>query len=252
MASKEDVVSELKPNQLKRNCTDLNKIITTIQESLNPFSKETPKDQLYNIGSGKAASTDTSKFLLNVNRIGSESREAFISECIADSTRFERRLQKRKIFTFATEGQKYKLRDNNDKIVEVRMERDLFGCILFLALQQKIDMGEVLKYPLTPVPLSLCHVDGTMQKTQKSALMTEIEKRIVMTDPMGVDVTIIDGLFFLYLLQEPPSTFGLISRYILRRVCEIGTASIHLVFDRIMTPSIKDYEGTWTRLFRML
>ena len=167
MASKEDVVSDLKPNQLKRNCTDLNEIITTIQESLNPFSKETPKDQLYNIRSGKAASTDTSKFLLNVNRIGPELRETFISECIADSTRFERRLQKRKIFTFATKGQKYKLRGNNDKIVEVRMERDLFGCILFLASLQKIDMGELLKYPLTPVPLSLCHVDGTMQKNSK-------------------------------------------------------------------------------------
>ena len=243
MASKEDVVSELKPNQMKRNCTDLNKIICTIQESLNPFSEQIPKDQLYNIGSGKAASSDTSEFLLNVGSIGSELRETFIGECIEDSTRFERRIQKRKIFTFATEGQKYKLRGKDDKIVEVRMERDLFGSILFLALQRKIDMGEVLKYPLTPVPLSLCHIDGTMQKTQKSTLMTEIEKRTIMTDPMSVNVTIIDGLFFLYLLQEPPSTFGLISKYILRRVCEIGTVRIDLVFDRIMTPSIKDYES---------
>ena len=81
-----------------------------------------------------------------------------------------------------------------------------------------------------------------MQKTKKSALIIEIEKRTVMTDPMGVDIIIIDGLFFLYFLWEPPSTLGLISRYILTRVCGIGTFRIHLVFDRIMTPSIEDYE----------
>ena len=84
MASKESVVSELKPNQMKRNCTDHDKIITTIQESLNSFSEETPRDQLYNIGSGKAVSTDTSRFRLNVNCMRSELRETFIGECIAD------------------------------------------------------------------------------------------------------------------------------------------------------------------------
>ena len=30
------------------------------------------------------------------------------------------------------------------------MERDLFGSMLFLALQRKIDMGEALKFSLTP------------------------------------------------------------------------------------------------------
>ena len=33
------------------------------------------------------------------------------------------------------------------------MERDLFGNILFLALQQKIDMDKTLRFPLRPFPL---------------------------------------------------------------------------------------------------
>ena len=37
--------------------------------------------------------------------------------------------------------------------MEVKMERDLFGNILFLALQQKIDMDETLRFPLRPFPL---------------------------------------------------------------------------------------------------
>ena len=46
--------------------------------------------------------------------------------------------------------------------------------ILFLALQQKIDMGQMLKFPLTPVPLCLAHIDGSMQKTPKSSLLKEL------------------------------------------------------------------------------
>ena len=44
---------------------------------------------------------------------------------------------------------------------------DLSGSILFLSLERKVDMAEVLSYPLTPVPLSLNRVDDTMLKTKK-------------------------------------------------------------------------------------
>ena len=52
------------------------------------------------------------------------------------------------------------------------MTRYLFGSILFHALQvkqAKLDMGEVLWYPLTPVHLSLCHPDGTVKHTKIQA-----------------------------------------------------------------------------------
>ena len=48
--------------------------------------------------------------------------------------------------------------------MEMKMEHDLFGSILFLSLQWKIDMGEMLKFPLTPAPLYLAHIDGPMQE----------------------------------------------------------------------------------------
>ena len=49
--------------------------------------------------------------------------------------------------------------------MEENMERDLFGSILFVALQPKIDMGETLRFPLTSTALCLIHIDGSMQKT---------------------------------------------------------------------------------------
>ena len=57
-------------------------------------------------------------------------------------------------------------------------------------------MAEVLRYPFTPLPLSLCHTDGRMQSIPKSALLNEVEARVVCVSPEYIDVIIVDGIFF--------------------------------------------------------
>ena len=59
-------------------------------------------------------------------------------------------------------------------------------------------MDPILRCPLTPVSLSKSHVDGTMQKTTKSKLLLELEKRVASNTPANVDVTITDGMFFFH------------------------------------------------------
>ena len=122
----------------------------------------------------------------------------------------------------------------------VEMVRDLFGSILFLALQRKIDMAEVLSFPLTPTPLSLSHADGTMLKTQKSKLMEELESRISSEKPNHVDVIIIDAMFFLHLWKNLPATFGSIARFLLIKTFAQKGNKIHLAFDKFVSPSVKD------------
>ena len=78
---------------------------------------------------------------------------------------------------FATEGAK-RIVKSNGKLKEVKMERYLFGKILCLALQQKIDTSEVLKYPLTPMPLAFCHYDGSFRDTPKSKLSKHLRQSI--------------------------------------------------------------------------
>ena len=51
------------------------------------------------------------------------------------------------------------------KVVELQMQRDLFGQLLSVSLQKELNIDKVLTYPLTPVPLSMCHIDGTICKT---------------------------------------------------------------------------------------
>ena len=64
-----------------------------------------------------------------------------------------------------------KIQGAQREIMEAILIRDLFGSILCFPMQQNIDMAEVLKYPLTPVPLCLSYVDGSVNSTPRSNLL---------------------------------------------------------------------------------
>ena len=105
-------------------------------------------------------------------------------------------------------------------------------------------MSVVLKYPLTPVTLSISHVDGTMQSTRKVALLINLESRIASIPPVLVNTTIIDASFFLHLQINItlPATFGEISRFLLRKIMSPEVDTVHFITDKWLSPSIKDSE----------
>lgn len=86
-------------------------------------------------------------------------------------------------------------------------------CIL--SIEKKLDLELVMTYPLMPVPLSLCNLDESTVKTNKSTPLKTFEKGDKNSEePKSVNVTIIDGFFFLHLLKDPPTTFeGLVGIY---------------------------------------
>ena len=130
------------------------------------------------------------------------------------------------------------------------MKRDLFGSILFLSLKQKIGMGEVLKYPLTQVPLYFANADGSMKKIPKAKLLQELQSHVTSDKLASIDAMIIDAMFFLYLLVDPPSTLGSIALYILGPIYSTMSRDIHFGFDKIIHPSIKDCESDDRSLYR--
>ena len=104
-------------------------------------------------------------------------------------------------------------------------------------------MTEVLRHPLIPLPLSLCHTDGHLQSTPKSALLNEIVARVTCVLPEYIYVIIIDVFFFLHSFIDLPSTIGQTATVILKKTCNsYNSETIHLVFDKMITPSIKDLE----------
>ena len=139
MTSKEDISAKLKPFNIKKDNECMNKLLDIIQDNLNPFHQDIDHSRLYNIATGKSVKKETEEFLLNVTSIGNDLREKFIVECIADPSRFEKRISKVKLHTFATEVGRKKILNKDGKLIETCLLRDLFGSVLFLSLQRMID-----------------------------------------------------------------------------------------------------------------
>lgn len=125
----------------------------------------------------------------------------FIQRCRDDPAAFEQSIKRQKIHTFAEEGKITKI-TTKGAISEIKMERDLMGKLLLISLKDKLDIGIVLTYPLNPVLLVFCHLDGTKSRTNKAVLYKNLEKRIISNPPRTIDTYIIDGFFFLHLLSS--------------------------------------------------
>ena len=242
MHKKEDVTHGLKKHAIRKDNKTVKDIIYMIKETMNPFTEDIDSKHLYNIGTGKTAPEEVESFLLNVREAGEVQRKKFMNECREEPGRFLAKITRQEVSTFATAGTKSKKTDV--KRVAACMVRDLFGSILYASVEKRIDLAEVLKYPLTPVPLSLCHVDGTMLKTPKSALMQYLENKVKSNSPEHIDVTIIDASFYFHLLPGAalPTKFGGISSHILRKIMASEGDEIHFVSDKWLSPSIKDCE----------
>ena len=154
-----------------------------------------------------------------------------------------KKILRQKPSTFATELKKRKITSKDGKIQAVGIVRDVFGCILHLSLEKKLDMAIVLQFPLTSVPLPLSHADGTMLSTSKSKLLNQLEPLSGTLNPTNINVTIIDAMFLLHLMPPSlPATFGRIAEHILKTVCKFQGSIIHFVSDKTISPSIKDAE----------
>lgn len=98
------------------------------------------------------------------------------------------------MFTFASEAVKMNRKTADGKMKEVKMQGDLMGRILAIALENKVDIKQVLEYPLTPVSLSLCHIDGLMNKTPKATLFQKLEACVTNIPFSLIDAYIVHGI----------------------------------------------------------
>ena len=81
-----------------------------------------------------------------------------------------------------------------------------------------------------------------MLSTPKSALMEQLERRVISATPTSIDVQIIDAAFFLHLYTDIPPSFGGVARFILRKSLQKEGKIIHFVSDKWIALSIKDSE----------
>ena len=66
-----------------------------------------------------------------------------------------------------------------EKLSSVHTDREIFGRLLVAAKHRDRDLKEVLSYELCSVPIALTHPDGTLGKTDESALRPLLEKDVL-------------------------------------------------------------------------
>lgn len=80
-------------------------------------------------------------------------------------------------------------------------------------------------------------------KTPKAKLLAELQLWVKSKPPVKIDAAVVDGMLFLRLLVDPPKTFGQTEIYLLRKLLNnFKCNQIHLVFDKVVSLSIKDSE----------
>lgn len=91
----------------------------------------------------------------------------------------------------------------------LKADRNLFGQMILVAENRKLQRSDVLTLPLGPLPWSLASGDGSIRTTNKAALARELEGNAppaeVIPEPSA---TIIDGMSLVQKLKGNDATFS--------------------------------------------
>ncbi|XP_028410461.1 uncharacterized protein LOC114533074 [Dendronephthya gigantea] len=246
MAGRGNCTRQRKEMDITRRLKDekaVKSVINTIEAMTNPVSIE--DDELVNIVSGAIASPEVKHDIARAKTAGEEQCAEYI----------DLRLKKKELDVFNTiKALKLKTFSLTSKTVKAKSEkavlqttaRDL-ARVLIVAKFNNLDFKYVLSYPLCPVPLSLANYDGTLAKTDKSAIGRHLESNVEdVSNSNRSTAWIIDAMALIQRLKNIPNTFDALSAEVLKSV--IATATRHrctrvdFVTDQYPDSSIKGAE----------
>ena len=188
---------------------------------MDPFVQE-PDQNLYCLTTGVEVDEKIKNDLLSCRDKGQEWHDEFVKGCFGDACRFEKPIKRRKVQNFASAAVKSNVVTKDLKVVELQGTRHMFGRLLFLSTVDNIDLEKVFQFPLTPVPLSIGHIDGALNKTDKAKLLHRLAKVVESEPPEEIDAAIIDVMFYLHTIVNPPSSYGKIALDILQKICSMA------------------------------
>lgn len=131
------VTKFLKKSIINQSAKNLETLLQLIKQYTNPFALELSEDHLYNISKGQSVNDKIYKLSASLEIEGEKQHINFITETRAMPGRFDKAINKNKIDNFDYKNvQKLKI---NGKIKEVKIQRDVFGRLLYASLTNKID-----------------------------------------------------------------------------------------------------------------
>ena len=132
-------------------------------------------DPLINIETGVVAPCDVTHDLLNAKSIGQKAMAVFVEERLnLCETQLSSPIKRFKLKTFAN-VHPTKNKRSVTKVKSIDADRELFGRLVVISKDRKVDLKKFFKFKLSEIPLALANDDGSLAKTNKAQTLRDLE-----------------------------------------------------------------------------
>eukprot|EP00057_Strongylocentrotus_purpuratus_P019489 XP_011673963.1 PREDICTED: uncharacterized protein LOC105442958 [Strongylocentrotus purpuratus] len=240
---------DLDRSRIDRDERDIQNIMDTILNMVNPFDASLEREQLYNITSGQMAPKPVLQDLKGAKEKGEEALMSFCQDrLLKQDVGFHDTLKRNKLKTFK-DAAKSSITRVKGREIALKADRNLFARLIVVGTVRKIDIGEMLVHTLGPLPAPLANHDGSLVKTNKAKLLHFLEGS-VKPSPTIEDIpfgsTWVWDAMALIRSIKPPSTFGQFADQVLKILVKQAKMNkskiVHFVPDRYKSKSIKNAE----------
>ncbi|MPC13645.1 hypothetical protein E2C01_006385 [Portunus trituberculatus] len=233
---------DLRPSEIKKSEKRVEQTKSAIQSFLNPFDVS-DYDKLYCISSGAHVPHSVERDVMTAEELGKQAKGDFITHRLETKENYFSPVNKMKLKTFQSSTRTVKLKTAQNKIITYKQHSSVALQLLVKSQGHgRVDVDELLKYPLSPVPYSLGTADGYMAKNDKSKglqfLVKDLDNAPIPLD--GNTMLIQDGNALFHTLADIPNNF----MFIAQRIFDSMPKGIDLLFstDMYHEGSIKDME----------
>lgn len=236
------VVKEMGKARLSRDEEDVRKVESTLKTWINPFA-ESESNEICHLASGATASEHLEQDLLTAHDRGKEALMLYIQKrLVSNEVGFYEAIPKLKLANFTSVAKAVKISGTD---ISLKADRNLFARLLVIAQTRDMDLREVFKHSLGPLPWSLTSTDGSLGKTDKSKLLELLTNQVEPAEDVPPTAAwVVDGMAILQSLKEIPSTFKDLAIMIFNMIAPPSTMAtrIDFVTDRYLETSIKNAE----------
>ncbi|XP_053399793.1 uncharacterized protein LOC123523028 [Mercenaria mercenaria] len=236
---------DLEPERVKKDESAVQAILDLLENKwLNPF---VGNSELVSLSTGMTASMDICNDLLGAKEKGENAYQAFKENRLLTeqpSEMFYDRLPRQQLKTFSSIQKTKKTKISGNEYI-LKADNKLFGHMVLVASSRHLDMKEVLRHPLGPLPWALANCDGTLKKTNKSSLARKLDKRADSGDTVPQSsACVVDAMMIVNKISGENRTFEDLSENIFDTVLRCGKncSRIDVVFDTYRNISIKNAE----------
>ncbi len=118
-----------------------------------------------------------------------------LQSCFQDEASLGQPIHWSNLKNFCSDAAQVKTSAKFNKIKELQRTQYLFGCLPYLT--NSVNLEIVFAYPSTPVPMSVAHIDGSIDKMAKSKLLYTLEHEIITSSPESHTVHVLLMLYSL-------------------------------------------------------